>query len=91
MKRAIIVLAALTLAALLSGSTYAGDKGGGYTIRDKNYQVEGYYRNGKIYDRNYKIQGYVDRDKIYDREYRVKGYLERDNRGGGKAVGKPRP
>lgn len=72
----------LIFAALLSSVAYAGERGN-YTIRDKDYRVEGYVRNGKIYDRDYRIQGYVTGDKIRDKDYRVKGYVDRDNRGRG--------
>lgn len=72
---------------LFPSITQAREKGENYTIRDKNYRVDGYYRNGKIYDKDYKIQGYVTGDKIRDKDYRVKGYLEKDNRGNPKPYG----
>jgi hypothetical protein len=66
----------------LSSPVYSGDNTQ-YTIRDKNYRVQGYVRDGKIYDRNYRIEGYVQDNKIYDRDYRQKGYIDRNNKGYG--------
>lgn len=54
-----------------------------YTIRDKNYQTEGYYRNGSVYDKNYRIKGYVREGRIYDSSWRYKGSIDRNNKGNG--------
>jgi hypothetical protein len=52
-----------------------------FTIRDKNYQTQGYIKDGKIYDKEYKIEGYIRNGKIYDREYHQKGYIDRNSNG----------
>jgi len=86
-KKTVLVLA---LTAALTSAAYAGEKGADYTIRNKDYTVKSYIRNGKIYDKDYRLEGYISRDKIYDRNYQQKSYLDRDNRGQGRGSGKRR-
>lgn len=79
-----IVAALLTLT--IATPALAGEKGHksgeNYTIRDRNYRVEGYVKDGRIYDRNYRIEGYIKDNKVYDRDYRIKGYLEPNDKQG---------
>ena len=57
-----------------------------YTIRNKDYKVEGYYKDGVLRDKNYHVTGYVRPDgAIRDRNYKVQGHYKGGyNYGGGK-------
>ena len=60
-----------------------------YVIRDKNYTVKNYVKDGKIYDKNYRLEGYISPNgTIRDRDYRTKGYIDRNGSGGHKGRNK---
>lgn len=52
-----------------------------YVIRDQNYRVRGYVRNGVIRDKNYRTKGYLTGNEIRNKNFEVKGYVEPNNRG----------
>ena len=58
------------------------------TIRDKDYKIQGYIHNNKIYDKNYKLEGYVDRDKVRDNNYKEYRYLDRNGSNSGYRSGR---
>jgi hypothetical protein len=90
MKKLIVVG---LLVMVVSVPALAGERGSGrghrtgenFVIRDKDYQVQGYIRDGRILDREYQTKGYIGKDgTVRDREYRPEGYLRRNDRKSGK-------
>jgi hypothetical protein len=59
-----------------------------YVIRDKNYTVKNYVKDGKIYDKNYHLEGYVTNDVIRDRNYKIEGYINKNGSSGRKGRNK---
>lgn len=67
----------ILLLCLLSSPVWSKDHNN-YVIRDKNYTVKNYVKDGKIYDKNYHLEGYVTNGIIRDRDYKTRGYIDKD-------------
>lgn len=52
------------------------------TIYDKDWQKDGYVRQGTIYDKDWQKKGYIRKGIIYDKDWQKKGYFKEDRKCG---------